>query len=71
MTLPKQIQQQKELMKLALAKLNDAESIDRLIKPVDPVMAKVLISDIYEQYRGISLDLFNNMLLISDKTLSV
>ena len=48
--LPKKILQQKQMMAKAIQLLNDIETLERLIKPVDPITYKVMAAQLQEKY---------------------
>lgn len=56
------IKEQKELMEMALQKLGNIRTIERLVTPVDPVISKVLIEEEQLAYADIMSDLMNNFL---------
>lgn len=58
--LPKKIQQQKELMEMALRRLNDIKVIERLVSPVDETMAKVMIEEQQKEYAEVLATLLEN-----------
>lgn len=60
------LKEQKELMEKALSLSNDKDIINRLIAPVDPITAKVLINELNEEYIFVMQKLFSNLLTTSN-----
>lgn len=60
------LKEQKELMEKALSLSNDKDIINRLIAPVDPITAKVLINELNEEYIFVMQKLFINLLTTSN-----
>lgn len=56
------LKEQKELMEKALSICKDKEVISRLISPVDPITAKVMLSDLNNDYIEVMQKLFTNLL---------
>jgi len=60
------IKEQQQLMQDALKNLQDQETIERLIGPVDSITTKVMITDLKNQYIGITQKLFANFLNVNN-----
>lgn len=56
------LKEQKELMEKALSICKDKEVISSLISPVDPITAKVMLSDLNNDYIEVMQKLFTNLL---------
>ena len=61
------IKHQKSLMQTALSLLNDIETIDRLVKPVDGIYAKVMTAELQRQYAEVLQLLAGNFYSIAMK----
>jgi len=57
--------QQKELMQQALKKIEERETIERLITPFDPIISKIMVDELKNQYITIMQTLLTNMLEVS------
>jgi len=60
------ITQQIELMKQAIKVMDDIKTLDRLIKPVDPITYKVMVNDLRNQYIEITVELLRNFLTTAE-----
>jgi len=60
------IKEQQQLMQDALKNLQDQETIERLIGPVDSITTKVMIVDLKNQYIEITQKLFANFLNVNN-----
>lgn len=56
--------QQRDYMTDALNVLKDIETIERLITPVDPITAKIMVLDLKRKYVEITSMLFSNLLTV-------
>ena len=51
------IQKQRDLMRQALHKLDEIDTINSFIKPLDPKMADVMVEDMREHYAGVMIEI--------------
>lgn len=65
MTHPK-IDEQKQLMKLALSIQADIDTLERLIKPVDEITYKVMVDSLRNDYATAMQKLFANLLIVAN-----
>lgn len=65
MTHPK-IDEQKQLMKLALSIQADIDTLERLIKPVDEITYKVMVDSLRNDYATAMQKLFSNLLIVAN-----
>lgn len=65
MTHPK-IDEQKQLMKLALSIQADIDTLERLIKPVDEITYKVMVDSLRNDYATSMQKLFANLLIVAN-----
>ena len=66
MTHPK-IKEQIGLMELALKINQQIETLENYIKPVDPIIYKVMNETLQASYLDVMQKLFSNLLIISDE----
>jgi hypothetical protein len=60
------IKEQQQLMQDALKNLQDQETIERLIGPVDSITTKVMLADLKNQYIEITQKLYANFLSVNN-----
>jgi hypothetical protein len=60
------IKEQQQLMQDALKNLQDQETIERLIGPVDSITTKVMLADLKNQYIEITQKLYANFLNVNN-----
>lgn len=61
------IRQQKELMAMALHHLDEINTIERLIDPIDPIICKVMVKELQEKYITVTSALLHNFLTVSNE----